>query len=466
MKESPANSERAPRWVWLLTAACALLVFISILLPLPASDSAQNTSRDSATNRSDIPRSRVERGGLNRRTHSVGSPNATAEEIVAQKLQQFAKNRRELVHRLAKRHGVNVPPEVERFFEAVERGQWEEIEGAHNALLLSRENLNQPKSPELHQIWRPIQEAWGIAREAHNWPAQKLLDYGEAVLGSLRPGMVYIGGTDPGCFIPTLLNETSEGERHITLTQNALADGTYLDYLTELYQDRFNTLTQDDSQRAFKDYVADAQKRFQHDQDFPDEPKQLKPGEDVKVVDGRVQVSGQVAVMAINEKLIQTLIEKNPESSFAIEQSFPFKSMYPDTALLGPIMELRAGDENPVTAERATESLDYWRGAAQQLIADPETPEDSFVRKAYAKLISEQAALLLDRKFPAAAEQEFQIALLLRPSNPEAVFRYADMLVNQNRFEEAVRIADTALKSEPNNAQIMDLLKKLKAGKK
>src|SRR5436190_23197844 len=104
--------------------------------------------------------------------------------------------------------------------------------------------------------------------------------------------MIYIGGTDPGCFIPTFLNETSEGERHITLTQNALADGTYLDYLNFLYGGQMNTLTEDDSQRAFQNYLADAQKRLQHDQQFPDEPKQLRPGEDVRSTDGRLQVSG------------------------------------------------------------------------------------------------------------------------------------------------------------------------------
>src|SRR5439155_5980414 len=134
----------------------------------------------------------------------------------------------------------------------------------------------------------------------------------DAVLGSLRPGMLYVGGTDPGCFIPTFLNETAEGEHHIVLTQNALADGTYLDYLNFLYGDRLATLTQDDSQRAFQDYLADAQKRLQHDQEFPDEPKQIRRGEDVRLVDGKVQVSGQIAVMAINEKLLQTLMDKNP----------------------------------------------------------------------------------------------------------------------------------------------------------
>src|SRR5207302_4052378 len=121
----------------------------------------------------------------------------------------------------------------------------------------------------------------------HNWPAQRLLDYGNAILDSLRPGMIYAGGTDPGCFIPTMLSETGEGERRISLTQNALADSTYLKYLDFLYGDRMATLTEDDSQRAFQEYLADAQKRLEHDQQFPNEPAQLKPGEDVKIVDNR-----------------------------------------------------------------------------------------------------------------------------------------------------------------------------------
>src|SRR5207249_559684 len=145
----------------------------------------------------------------------------------------------------------------------------------------------------------------------HDWPAQKLLDYGNAVLGSLRPGMVYVGGTDPGRWIPELLNETSGGEPHIIVTQNAFADSRYLDFMNTLYGDRFAALTQDDSKRAFDEYLADAQKRLQHDQQFPDEPKQLRPGEDVRITDGKVQVSGQVAVMAINEKMLQALMQKN-----------------------------------------------------------------------------------------------------------------------------------------------------------
>jgi tetratricopeptide (TPR) repeat protein len=391
---------------------------------------------------------------------------ATAEEIVANKVIQFGQRRRALVHDLAKHFNLEVPDEVERFFKAVESGNWEEIDAAHSVLLMPGAGLNDPRSDELHKIWRPIQETWGAAREAHDWPAQTLLEYGNAILDSLRPGMVYVGGTDPGCFIPTMLNETSDGERHIVLTQNALADGAYLDHLRFLYGNQMPMLTQDDSQRAFQEYIADAQKRLQHDTEFPDEPKQLKPGEDVKIIENRVQASGQVAVMAINEKLFQMLMEKNPGTSFAMEESFAFQSVFANATTLGPVMELRVNDEqNALTAERAAESVDYWRAISQQLTSNPETPDGSDPRKAYSKLVSSQAGLLFDRGYAAEAEEAFRIANEICPSSPEAVFRYVNLLSSQNRLVEAIPIVEKAIKAAPQERQFQDLLQRLSAAK-
>jgi hypothetical protein len=305
--------DRPVRFLWpSLILAGSLLVIVFLFLR-NANQQEQTADHGSANANAQSGRARVAVAGSTShsgRRSGSGAAAPTADEVVAAKLVQFGRNRRDLVHTLAKRFNVDVPDDVERFFDAVERGNWEEIDAAHRALLLSPDQLNQPRDAELHRIWRPIQEAWGAAREVHNWPAQKLLDYGDELLGSLRPGMVYVGGTDPGAFITSFLNETSDGEHHVVLTQNALADGTYIDYLNALYGDRMTTLSQDDCQSAFNNYVADAQKRFEHDQQFPDEPKQVRPGEDLKLVDGKFQVSGQVAVMAINEKLLQLLMQK------------------------------------------------------------------------------------------------------------------------------------------------------------
>src|SRR5207253_2222331 len=76
------------------------------------------------------------------RFHSPGGPALTAAEIVAGKVIEFARSRRKLVHALAGHFKVEVPDDVERFFDAVESGRWEEVDAAHKALLLSEENLN------------------------------------------------------------------------------------------------------------------------------------------------------------------------------------------------------------------------------------------------------------------------------------------------------------------------------------
>jgi tetratricopeptide (TPR) repeat protein len=227
------------------------------------------------------------------------------------------------------------------------------------------------------------------------------------------------------------------------------------------------TLTQDDSQRAFQDYIADAQKRLEHDQQFPNEPKQIKPGEDVKVVDGKVQVSGQIAVMAINVKLFQMLMDKNPNASFAMEESFPFKSMYGAASPLGPVIEMGPPQQqSDLNATQAAQSVDYWQTAAQQLLSDPETPQGSDARKAYSKLITSQAGLLADHGLPAEAEQEFRIALQLTPESPEAVFRYINLLMSQSRVADALPVVENAIKAAPDNQQLQGLRDNLNALKK
>lgn len=461
----PEVSGRGSRWPWFVAIAGALIVLIAVFLPRPNANAPASAAAPNAPASATGANSPGERSARVPHFHSPAAPALTAEEIVAGKVIQFARSRRKLAHAMAERFKIPVPDEFERFFDAAEGGHYDEMKAIYKSLRQQRENGTDTAwyGPQ----WRTIVETQGAADEAHDWPAQKLLDYGNSVLDSLRPGMIYAGGTDPGCFIPTMLNDTSDGKRHIVLTQNALADNTYLEYLGFLYGDQMTTLTKDDSQHAFQEYIADAQKRLQHDQQFPNEPKQVRPGEDIKMIENRVQVSGQVAVMAINEKLFQTLMEKNPDASFAIEQSFPFESTYANATPLGPIMELRVRDEqNALTAERAVQSVDYWRATAQQLLADPETPDGSDPRKAYSKLVVEQAALLLNRNYTAQAEEALRIANEICPSSPEAVFRYVNMLMGQNRFQDAVQVGESAVKAAPENPQFRVLLEQLRKMKK
>src|SRR5688500_10011586 len=59
-----------------------------------------------------------------RSTASAPSAPATAEEIVAGKLKRFAQSRRDSMRGMARQKNITVPAAVERFFDAVESGDW------------------------------------------------------------------------------------------------------------------------------------------------------------------------------------------------------------------------------------------------------------------------------------------------------------------------------------------------------
>jgi hypothetical protein len=451
-----------PRLLACLTAGCLLIIVMLILLPRDEGNSGSQARGSSGLGPAgSFPALTAGMSARSLRSPAV-FPAPSAEEIVAGKVVDFARDRTRILHAMAKHFHVQVPAEAERFFESAKSGNWEHVRQAFESLSALRKS--EAGSEDLATLWPVILETYGVAEAAHDWPAQKLLDYGKDVLGSLRPGMVYVGGTDPGRFIPTLLNETSDGDRHIVLTQNALADNSYLKYIGFLYSDRLATLTPEDSSGVFQEYLANAQKRAAHDQESPNEEKQIRPGEDVRLIDGRVQVSGQMAVMAINEKLFQLLMKKNPDAAFAMEQSFPLASTYAEATPLGPIMELRVQDEqNALTQDRAAQAIDYWRATTQQLLSDPKAADSSEVRKAYSNMASEQAALFLDHKFSQQAEEGFRLSAELCPYSPEAVFRYVNLLLSQSRFEEAALVAENGAKADPDNSQFKDLFERVKA---
>lgn len=373
------------------------------------------------------------------------------EEIVARKVAQFGRSRREIVGRLAKHHGREVPAEIERFFEAMERGNWEEIDQLFQAMAKrSAQYEGSTHDESLDPFWPAVLEAYGGAEQAHLWPAKQLLDYGEGILGALKPGMVYIGGTDSGRFIPTLINETSSGEQHVILTQNAMADSRYMEYVRFLYGDRIRLPGTEGAQQAFADYIADAQKRSAHDQQFPNEPKQIRRNERVWEGEGRVAVSGSTAVMDINERLVQQILEANPEMSFAMQESFPFKKTYAEAAPLGPIMELRAGGvEAGEGSERdGAKTLEYWQGMKEQLLQNPEAAGSDETLKAYSKMTVGHANLLAGSD-PARAEEIYRLATEIFPRNTDAVIGLAEFLQANGRGEAAQELVRNYAEKNP-----------------
>jgi tetratricopeptide (TPR) repeat protein len=392
---------------------------------------------------------------------------------------------------------------------------------------------------------------------------------------------ILFGGTDPGRFCPTymifcesfiphntqpLLDQKFDRRDVYIITQNALADGTYLDYIRSQYfrsaekdppffrefvtyvlgipfgensslvhslaemsysmldvpftklgksiEDRrrkegvyppveIYTPSPDDSQNCFRNYTDDVARRQQLGQ--------LKQGEDVHVdpVSGRVQVSGQVAVMEINGLLCRVIFDHNPTNDFYVEESFPLDWMYPYETPSGIIMKINREPLTSLPDEVYKKDHEFWSKYSERLcgnwitydttiqqIADfvekvylhnnfeGFTGDRKFVRdddgqKAFSKLRSSIAGVYAWRASPQCppeyqpkSPQEMQAlvretdfafkqSFAFCPYSPEAVYRYVNFLLQFGRLDDALLIAQTCLKLDPYNSQIVDLINRL-----
>jgi hypothetical protein len=286
------------------------------------------------------------------------------------------------------------------------------------------------------------------------------------------------------------------GDPFFTLTQNALTDSTYLDYLRSMYGEKIYIPSNEDSQQCFKDYSEDAQKRLQN--------HQLKPGEDVRRdSNGKVQVSGQIAVMEINGRLVKVIFDKNPDREFYIEESFPLDWMYSYLEPHGLIMKINRQPLEEMSDEIVRRDHEYWSKYVTPMIGDwlnddtsvedvavfaekmylkrdfngfkgdPHFLQSTDAQKMFSKLRSSIAGVYAWRVEHAAnplekermiheADFAFRQAFVLCPYSPEAVFRYVSFLMGQKRSSDAILVASTCLDLDPGNVQVENLVSQLK----
>jgi tetratricopeptide (TPR) repeat protein len=273
-----------------------------------------------------------------------------------------------------------------------------------------------------------------------------------------------------------------------------------------VYPDReMYIASNEDSSRCFNEYMGDAQRRLQSNQ--------LKPGEDVKYDkdSGRVQVSGQVAVMAINGLLTKVMFDQNPKNEFFVEESFPLDWMYPHLTPFGVIMKINRQPLVDLSDDILDRDHQFWKEYSKRLTGDfidYDTPikqitdwiektylrrnfngftgdrkfiRDNDAQKAFSKLRSSIGGVYAWRLAPSCpqlyrpkndtqfqrllreADFTFRQAFAFCPYSPEAVYRYVNLLLQLNRLDDALLIAQTCLKLDPYNGSILGLVNNLQS---
>jgi hypothetical protein len=409
----------------------------------------------------------------------------------------FAKRKELQARKIKDDSGITVAPDIWRYFNAAKRGDYPAVERLFEKLKKRAGQYEGSKADPAvtSEIWQTVLETHLACEQfALNGPKYARA-FGQGIIESIPSGSIYFGGTDAGRGLVTVLCRSQEaGDPFFTITQNALADNLYLKFLDGIYGKKIYIPKVEDSQKAFNDYLQDAHERMQ--------AGKLKPGEDVKVVGERVQVSGQTAVMTINGLLAKVIFDKNPHREFFLEESFPLDWMYPHLAPHGLIMKIHREPLSRISAEQIAQDRKFWSDQLKPLVGDwltPDTPLKEvcdfaatiFTRKDHskfqgdAKFISNTNACSIFSKLRSSiagiymwrasqtsdknekaemvdeADFAFRQAYALCPYSPEALFRYVNFLIEQSRSEAARHVAETSRQITPNIDKIEDLVNRL-----
>jgi tetratricopeptide (TPR) repeat protein len=268
---------------------------------------------------------------------------------------------------------------------------------------------------------------------------------------AMTTNAVFFGGTDPGRFVPTYMIYSALVRPDVfIITQNALADNTYMSVERDLYGDDMWIPTPEDSARAFQIYVDEV------------ESGKRPRNADLIIDHGRVQVSGALGVMEINGILCEMMFERNKAlHDFYVEESYVIPWMYPYFTPHGLILKLNP-EPCEFTSRHQRDDLDFWDWYTRRLIYSKNFRRDVVAQKSFSKLRSAIAGCYTFRNKIHEAEQAFTEARMLYCVSPEATFRMVqDVYLRSRRNEDAIDMFAEFLKIDPNNERAAEFYRYL-----
>ncbi len=257
----------------------------------------------------------------------------------------------------------------------------------------------------------------------------------------MDPYAIFFGGTDPGRFVPTYMIYSAGFRPDVYLiTQNALADDTYMAVERDLYGDEIWIPAKEDCQTAFSVYKSEVDRGIR------------EPNGEIKEENGRIQVTGALGVMELNSILSQMMFEHDRDRhSFYLEESYAIKWMYDYLSPHGLIMKINR-DKTGYDRKTAALDRDFWDWYSKRLMDDPMYRRDFAAQKSFSKLRSSIAGLYRIQGRAGDASQAFREANLLYPASPESVFKYAtEILMPFGKLGIVRELMDYTDSIDPNN---------------
>lgn len=369
---------------------------------------------------------------------------------------------RERMLAVSQKRQIPIPPEFNALMNAAEHADWAKVSKAYESVRMrSYWWAGSKPDPKIsNELWHPFHETYYAFRLVRESDADNLLRYADDVLGNLPAGSVLLAGTDPGRFLCTLFRDV-RGKPDITIiTQNALADGTYMDYLRDIIcsRDRIRLPSPEDANDYYRQFVDDVRSG------------RIKPDADVKVENGRVCVEGVQGLMAINGILAKWIFEHNKDKHpFYVEESYIIPWMYPYLSPEGVIMKLNTEplptpQQNPKLWEDILQrDFSFWGLRLDDHLKQQGFLRDLNNRNSYSKMRCAIAGFYEYRGIVNAAEVAYRQAIAIAPASPEVSFRLANLYQRLNKTDQAVATLQKLSDLMPANKQVSEALEQFKA---
>lgn len=283
--------------------------------------------------------------------------------------------------------------------------------------------------------------------------------FGHDILKDLPRGSVVIGGTDPGRFVPTYMifgesgqdpsvkrNPDFDRRDLYIITQNALGDPYYMDYIRDHYG------------RGRPQASTWLEKALGRETAYPEKPLILPDFEAVKEIvreaaegeDGKpLEEDPNILVFS---SVLKWIWEKNrDEHDFFVEESFPITWTYDYAIPEGLVYRLAPEKVPELSAEVVQKDFAFWNAYIEDLLANPEYLQDLDAQRAFSKLRNTTANIYRHRKMRREAIAAYRQSLALWPASAESLYPLLEFLWEDEQFDEARKLIDAAYADDPEN---------------
>ncbi len=296
--------------------------------------------------------------------------------------------------------------------------------------------------------------------------------FGRDSLAMVEDNAVVFGGTDPGRFVTTYTifceslqpaafkKDPAFDKSGVTIiTQNALADSTYMKYIRAHY---------DESRRQRYCFF---ERWLGRNTIYPKETLRLPTQPEVDEIFQKhaekksrrlggspVTISGLEDVFAISGDISKKIFDDNKATRpFYVEESFPMEWYYPHAEPWGLFLKIHPEPLPAITRESLQRDRAFWDDYTARLLADPKFEHDRPARMGFSKLRHNIANIYTHRSLTEEAEYAYRQALRLAPDNMEATAGFGRMLIEIGRENEAVQLLAQAVGRDPGSETLREM---------